>query len=67
MIQSIHFNREKWTLTSSIRWLLKHNFKIKKVDVTERFLKFRQLVPNAFRKFYTKQLPNGINLIIGIL
>lgn len=65
-IQSILFDKNKFTLKKCILWLLKHNHKFKKVDITEKYYRFRQFDPNKNHKYFTKDLENGIKFIIKI-
>ena len=65
MIQAVLFNK-KWTLINAINWLL-HNklIPIKQPHYTKNFIRFRIHSPSEFSRFFTKKLPNGIELIIG--
>lgn len=63
-VQSIIFNKNYWNLNGSINWLKQHGYKYE-VDEKEHFYRFRQHNPYIFKRFITKDLHNGIELIIG--
>lgn len=78
-VQSVIFNRriKKWSLNDAKKWILNHNFKIKKIDINydinpitkRKYIveyRFRQMNPDLFKKFYTGIIKNGeIHLIYG--
>ena len=66
MLQTILIPRSNFTLDQAIEWLKQHGHSHKKVDETEHFYRFRQLPP-GFNRYYTKTLPNGIELVHGIV
>lgn len=67
-IQSILFDKEKFTLEEAKNWLEKHNFRNDKVDETDKYYRFRQREPEEFEpnSFRTIELTDGIKAIIGI-
>ena len=65
-IQSILFDRKRWTEPKAEAWLINHKKRLIKVDKTKNKLRFRQRTPNKMRYTYiTKKIPRGIELIIG--
>jgi hypothetical protein len=62
MLQTILIPRSTFTLQQAVKWLIDNNYSHKKVDNTEHFYRFRQVPPTG-HKFYTKKLPNGIDLV----
>jgi len=64
MLQTILFPRSKFTLPMAMKWLEEHRHKHHKVDITDHFLRFRQSPP-GFKKYYTKTLENGVELVYG--
>ncbi len=69
-IQSVIFNKDKWTTAKAERWLKEHGYKTsfygKKVDITTNFYRYRQIAPHKFKKYFIKKLDgknNGIGLI----
>lgn len=65
MVQSILVPKIM-TLESAIDWVKNHNYKVKKVDITDRFYRFRQFTPKKTDKYITKVLPNGVELILTL-
>jgi hypothetical protein len=49
-VQTVMFDRKKWTVTTAKSWLKKHGFKVPAVDSTVRFHRFRQADPADFQK-----------------
>ena len=69
-IQSIIFDRKKWTVPKARAWLKKYGKKIPAVDSTARYHRFRQADPNQFVKSSFRIVPlgkvvKGIKAIIG--
>jgi hypothetical protein len=66
MIQSVIFDKHKWTSKRAIDWLLKHNYQpIKVVHETKNFYRFRLRPPRKNAQYFTKNLGNGIELVIS--
>jgi hypothetical protein len=68
-IQSVLFDKNNMTLQASIDWIIKEEYKIKKIDETDTQYRFRQLEPNylkrkGYTEYRTKQLNDAISLII---
>ena len=71
IIQSVIFNLHKWTIIKAAQWIQEHEFKIKKIDITKNYLRFRQISPERLKKegyihYITKKIDNGIELIIAV-
>lgn len=64
-VQSVVFTRPQWTVPRAARWLRKHHFIVKKVDVTATQLRFRQRSPKPFKRYISKKVKDGILIIIG--
>lgn len=64
MIQSVLFDNKTYTVSQAKEWLKNHKMKYGKVDKTENMLRFRQFNPVKGNTYRTKQLPNGINIIL---
>lgn len=47
-IQSILFDKDKWTVDRAKEWLKDHGYKYGKVDTTDKYHRFRQLDPKQF-------------------
>lgn len=64
MIQSIIFDKSKYTLEEAKKWLEERNFKTD-VDEKKNYYRFRQAEPNKRNKYITKPLTNGIKIILA--
>ena len=65
-IQSILFDKKRWTYQTAFKWLQHHHQRpIKGVHETKHFLRYRIRPPHHFMRFITKKLPDGIDLVIG--
>lgn len=53
MIQSIIFNKKKWSPASAFLWLSMNRYKAKKIDETDKYYRFRQEDPKVGSKFFT--------------
>jgi len=49
-IQSVLFDKTKWTKKSSLQWLLKHNYKFIKCHETDHYYRYRQEDPEQLKK-----------------
>ena len=70
-IQSVMFDRSKWTITKARKWLADHKYMIPKVDTTKEYHRFRQRPPFQFQKgtFRTIDLGaknKGIKAVIAV-
>lgn len=63
MLQSIIIPKSKFTKREAIQWMINHKYHVYKIDVTDRFYRFRQREPRSHGNYYTVSLPNGIELI----
>jgi len=65
-IQSIIFDKKMWKLTNCKKWLKKHGFKTDLDDKPEHY-RFRQIEPEELGNYKTKDIGEGIKLILGSL
>ncbi len=71
IVQSIVFNKDKWTTPKAKKWLKENNYVSPKVDKKENTLRFRQKDPleaekEGFTEYRTKDLgDSGIQLILS--
>lgn len=73
MINSILFPKDNWTVASGRAWLKEHKFpKEVKVNLDHRpnFITFRLNAPEyiekmGFKKYITKRLPNGVEIVMA--
>ena len=62
MLQTILVPKKYFTKNEAISWI-KDNYKFNKMDEKDNFYRFRQSYPIKNMKFYTKKLPNNIELV----
>ena len=71
IVQSITFDKDKWTTPKAKKWLKEHQYKTPAVDKKENVLRFRQIEPDyaekeGFTEYRTKDLEDsGISLILA--
>ena len=67
IVQSILIDKSKFTKKQAETWVSKHNRKIQKVGITDKYYRFRQMAPSKFIKtsFKTIIIKEGIKAIIG--
>ena len=70
IIQSVIFDINKWSIIDSVNWLLNNDFKVKKIDETDNYYRYRQKSPTILKRqgytqYKTKKLGHGIELIIA--
>lgn len=66
--QAILFDKKKYSLNKANKWLKDHNYKpIKKVHETSNNYRFRLNKPNKNAKYKTKEISDGIKLILNAL
>jgi hypothetical protein len=65
-IQSIIFDKKVWKLTNCKKWLKKHGYKTDLDDKPEHY-RFRQIEPEELGNYKTKDIGEGIKLILGSL
>ena len=69
-LQSVIFNKKFFSKNSAEKWLKKKNLKTSyynKSPFTEskNYLRYRQLPPNAFKKYSNKIIQKGIIYVVG--
>jgi hypothetical protein len=70
IVQSVVIDNSKFNLEQAANWIIRNNFKIKKIDATKSSFRFRQISPATLRKkgynnYKTVGAIEGINLIIA--
>lgn len=64
-IQAVLFDRTKYTTQMARRWLQHHDITpLKRVHATKNFYRYRITQPNKEKRHRTKQITDGITLII---
>jgi hypothetical protein len=64
-VQSLVFERYCWTAAKARSWASRHGYKTSKIDVTERFIRFRQLDPKVYKVVGTVPFTRGLNALMG--
>jgi hypothetical protein len=66
-IQTLLFDRAKWSKAEAKAWALDHNFTARKTHVTANYIRIRQAPPGRFKTLRTKTLSDkqGIKAVIG--
>jgi hypothetical protein len=71
IVQSVIFDSKKWSILDSAKWLLDNEYKVKKIDQPDNFIRFRQISPVTLKKkgyitYRNKKLgKSGIEFIIA--
>lgn len=63
-IQSIIFNKKYYNIEQATQWLKENHLKIKKVDITKNYLRFRQIAPSVDYDYRTKTINKGLKILI---
>ena len=63
MLQTILFDKKKYTLPQAKAWLTKHNYKTT-VDIKENFYRFRQIEPDHNAHYVTVKKKKGIYFVM---
>ena len=67
MIQSVIFDKDYWSPKTAAIWLLQHSLHpIKEMHETEYYYRFRIRMPKKSDRYITKDLGNGIKIIISM-
>ena len=68
MIQSVLLDKSKFRLEEGIKWMIKHKYKpntsAPNFDTTN-YWRFRQVEPSSQYTYRTKQITEGINLVLA--
>lgn len=63
-VQSVLFDKALYTKAKAARWLLRHGFIVRKVDVTANRLRFRQVEPITGARYAIRHIKDGVELVI---
>jgi hypothetical protein len=71
-LQSVLIPKTLYKLDNAIKWIDNHCFKLKKIDETINFYRFRQIDPSyignlGYTNYKIKKLSNGIELVLAYL
>jgi hypothetical protein len=64
-VQSVLIPRSRYSESEARAWLKEHGYRSGKIDVTDKYYRFRQAEPGLFSRMRTKGVSGGIKLIIG--
>lgn len=65
-IQAILFNKQFYTAETSRKWLNKHHFTpIKRVHITDEYLRYRLTEPSKLKRYRTINLGENVKAIIS--
>ena len=64
-VQSVLFNKKYWSFKQASVKVISMGFKIKRVDITKNFYRFRQILPKKFKHFRIKNITKSIEFVIG--
>ena len=70
IIQSVHFDINNWSIIDSVNWILNNDFKVKKIEESDNYYRYKQKSLKALKKrgyteYKVKKLGHGIELIIA--
>jgi hypothetical protein len=68
-VQTLIFDKEKYSMEEAVEWAKEHDYKADKVDETDGFYRLRQRNPDDFDddSFRTIDLEDGVQAVIGKL
>ncbi len=66
-VQSLVFERYCWTVPAARAWAKQHRYKIDKEDVSQRFIRFRQLDPKQYKVVGAMPFQRGLKALLGCL
>lgn len=52
-VQSVLFDRRRWSVSQALDWLRKHGFRTPAADTSDGYLRFQQRSPDRYREFAT--------------
>ena len=69
VIQSVRFDKKKWTIPQSNKWMREHNMPVKKIDGKQyvNYNAYRQIDPKEIKKgtYTTKKTKDGIMILFA--
>jgi hypothetical protein len=67
-VQTILFDKSKWTISAAKKWLKDHGYKVPSVDTTKEYHRFRQRPPFQFQRgtFRTINFGKNIKSVIAV-
>lgn len=66
-VQTIIFKKRYWTPERAVKWLHKHGYTTKKIDIEEKSYRFRQKSPQKYKRFTSKKIKPSVTLVFGFV
>lgn len=63
-IQSIIFDKHRWSKNMARLWIKQHMFKEIKIDETANFYRFRQVTPVKGAQFWMEKDAHGVEFVM---
>lgn len=63
-VQSVLIPKNKFNIIEARSYIRSHGYKLKKIDITENYYRFRQVDPVHGRDFANYKLKNGVILVL---
>ena len=65
IIQSVHFDINNWSIIDSVNWILNNDFKVKKIEESDNYYRYKQksltqLKKRGYTQYKVKKLGRGI-------
>ncbi len=64
VVQSVLIPRRFFTIGAAQKWLRENGYTFIKLDLTQNYYRFRQIPPDSGCRYRTKELPNGVLLVL---
>ena len=65
MLQSVLLSRDHYTLAQAKAFIRRNSLKLKKIDTTKNYYRFRQIDPKGFKRFRTKTIKEGVKFVFA--
>jgi hypothetical protein len=64
-VQTLLFPRDRFTPSRARAWARSHGYRYGKTDITQNYVRIRQLAPTGFRRMRTISLGHGVRAVVG--
>ena len=65
-IQSVLIKKQDYTYEEACKWILNHNFRIGRVDITKNLFRFRQIEPKKGAEYRINAINKKISFVMMI-
>lgn len=65
-VQSVLFDKRFFMLEDAVEYAYDHGYKVKKIDETDNYFRFRQFAPKDDYSYVTRDMHNGVKLIVVV-